>query len=220
MRCALLVLSLCLAACAAESPPAPAVPAGPPPTAEPADGQLVVFLGDSLTAGFGLAEDQAFPALVADRLSAEGLPIRMVNAGVSGDTTSGGLGRVDWLVKQRPDLVVVGLGANDGLRGLDLEMSEANLREIIRRCRAAGAEVLLLGMMIPPNYGPEYRERFAALYPGLAAELDVPLVPFLLDGVAGDPELNQADGIHPTARGHEIMAATVAPYVREALGER
>ena len=174
---------------------------------------MVVFLGDSLTAGYGLNEGQAYPARLAERLATEGLPFRAVNAGVSGDTSAGGLARLDWVLSSQPDVVVVELGPNDGLRGLDLEMTETNLRRIVTRIQEAGARVLLVGMRIPPNYGPDYAGRFAALYPRLAEELDVPLVPFLLQGVGGVPALNQGDGIHPTAEGQRRVAANVAPYL-------
>jgi acyl-CoA thioesterase-1 len=184
-------------------------------TAEP----VVVFLGDSLTAGYGLEESQAYPVLVKAKLEKAGHPVRMVNAGVSGDTTAGGLARLDWLLSQKPDVVVVGLGGNDGLRGLPLEQAEKNLREIVRRSKEAGAEVLLLGMQIPPNYGPEYAKGFAEMYPRLAKEMNVPLVPFLLEGVGGIARLNQADGIHPTAEGQVKVAETVTPYVEEMLGD-
>ena len=183
----------------------------------PGDGPLVVFLGDSLTAGLGVAEAEAFPEQVRQLLASEGVVIRVVNAGVSGDTTAGGLARLDWVLRGRPDVLVTGLGANDGLRGLALEQSEANLRAIVAGARAAGARVLLLGMLLPPNYGPDYTAEFRDLYPRLAKELEVPLVPFLLTGVAGIPELNQADGIHPTAEGHGLMAANVLPELRALL---
>lgn len=202
-------------------PAPPPRPAAAPAPAAPADeGPLVVFLGDSLTAGLGLPEGQAYPAVLDRRLDTQGTPVRVLNAGVSGDTTAGGLARLDWLLKQDPDVLVVGLGANDGLRGLDLEATEKNLREIVRRGKAAGAEVLLLGMMIPPNYGPDYANQFRDMYPEIAGDLDVPLVPFLLEGVGGVADLNQADGIHPTARGQELVAATVEPYLEEILEMR
>jgi acyl-CoA thioesterase-1 len=178
---------------------------------------VVVFLGDSLTAGLGLEEAEAYPALLGTRLAAQGQPIRVINAGVSGDTTAGGLRRLDWLLRQKPDIVVVGLGANDALRGAAPEEIERNLREILSRSRAAGARVLLLGMMIPPNYGPDYAGRFSALYLRISREMGVPLVPFLLDGVGGIPELNQADGIHPTAVGHQKVADNVYPYLWKLL---
>jgi acyl-CoA thioesterase-1 len=202
----------------AVSNPAPAArPAAAAPAPVPAT-PLVVFLGDSLTAGLGLDESQAYPALLERMLREEGKTARVINAGVSGDTTAGGLSRIGWLLNQHPDLVVVGLGANDGLRALPLTEVEANLREIIRRSQASGARVLLLGMRIPPNYGP-YAGQFAALYPRLARELDVPLVPFLLDKVGGIRSLNQADGIHPTAKGQEIVAKNVLPYLEKVLEE-
>jgi acyl-CoA thioesterase-1 len=193
------------------STPSPALSA--PSTAGEAGPPRVVFLGDSLTAGYGLGEEQAFPALLEERFAARGLPIRVVNAGVSGDTSAGGLARLDWVLAARPDVLVVELGANDGLRGLDLAATEANLRRIVEGGRAAGARVLLVGMRIPPNYGAEYAGAFEALFPRLAEELDVPLVPFLLAGVGGEPELNQADGIHPNAAGHRKVAAVVEPYL-------
>ena len=200
--------------------PVPASATGSATTADqataPAGRPLAIFLGDSLSAGLGVDEDQAFPALVARQLAAEGHPFRLVNAGVSGDTTAGGLRRLDWLLRQRPAVLVVELGANDGLRGLPLDETEANLREIVARARDAGAKVLLLGMKLPPNYG-DYAARFTALYPRIAQDTGVALVPFLLEGVGGDPTLNQGDGMHPNVAGHEIVARTVAPFVRDLL---
>ncbi len=194
----------------------------PSPVGAPAAGArdpLVVFLGDSLTAGLGVNEDQAYPALVAQRLAAAGHPVRLLNAGVSGDTSAGGLRRLEWLLAQHPAVVVVALGSNDGLRGLPLEETEGNLRRIVTRAREAGGRVLLLGMMVPPNYGPDYAPKFAAIFPRLAQELAVPLVPFLLDGVGGRPELNQGDGIHPTPEGHRIMAQTVFPKLESIVSK-
>jgi acyl-CoA thioesterase I len=196
---------------------APSSDRGAPGAAEEAP--LVLFLGDSLTAGYGLAEEQAFPALIGDELAAEGIEARVVNAGVSGDTTAGGLARLDWVLSQEPDVVVVGLGANDGLRGLDLAATEENLREIVRRSREAGARVILLGMKIPPNYGFDYAGRFEDMYEEIADDTDVALVPFLLEGVAAKPALNQPDRMHPNARGAQIVAETVYPYVEEELEE-
>lgn len=199
--------------------PAPAArPAARPaaPVQVP-DTPLVVFLGDSLTAGLGLDEDQAYPAVLERGLEEEGVPIRILNAGVSGDTTAGGLSRIGWLLGQRPDVVVVALGANDGLRALPVEQAEKNLREIIRRSQAAGARVLLLGMKMPPNYGPEYTSSFEGMYTAIAKDMNVPLVPFLLEGVGGERSLNQGDGIHPTAEGQEVLAKNVRPYLEEML---
>ncbi len=224
MRCLVTLLALLatlLAGCGAAPGAPPSAQTGveasrpAPPAAE--QRPLVVFLGDSLTAGLGVAEDQAYPALVGERLTAEGHSARVVNAGVSGDTSAGGVARLDWILSQHPDVVVVGLGANDGLRGLPLEATEANLREIVRRVQASGARVILLGMKIPPSYGPDYSGRFEEMYPEIAHDLHVPLVPFLLAGVAARPALNQADRIHPNAKGHERLAQTVYPYVERAV---
>jgi acyl-CoA thioesterase-1 len=178
---------------------------------------LVVFLGDSLTAGAGLAQDAAFPALIHAELERAGIPIRIVNAGVSGDTSAGGLRRLAWLLRQEPDVVVVALGANDGLRGLSSAQMEANLREIVASTRAAGARVLLVGMKVPPNYGAEYGQSFEQVFPALAEELELAYVPFLLEGVAGEPALNLPDGIHPNERGYERVAQNVLPKLRELL---
>jgi len=215
----LLAATLCLTVFAAcrQATPEPAGGQGHPPGQTAAEGPLVVFLGDSLTAGYGLSEKQAFPSLVGETLRAEGRPIRAVNAGVSGDTTAGGLRRLDWVLSQRPEVLVVGLGANDGLRGQLLEEAERNLRRIVERARDAGARVLLLGMRLPPSYGPLYSRDFDALYPRLADELDVPLVPFLLEGVAGRPELNLDDGLHPNAQGQRVLAENMLPHLRRLL---
>jgi acyl-CoA thioesterase-1 len=179
----------------------------------------VVFLGDSLTAGFGLDEEQAYPARVAAELERRGLPVRAINAGVSGDTSAGGLERLDWLLAREPGVVVVELGANDGLRGQPLEAIEANLAAIVERSLAAGAHVVVAGMKMPTNYGPEYTAGFEAIYPRLARRPGVTLIPFLLDGVAARPELNLPDGIHPNARGYEIVARTVADALAPVLAE-
>ncbi|MFY9819907.1 MAG: arylesterase [Thermoanaerobaculia bacterium] len=200
------------------APPAPAAASGAPATAKsPQKLPVVVFLGDSLTAGLGLNEDQAYPALLGKKLREEGLPVRVINAGVSGDTTAGGLSRLSWLLNQHPDVVVVALGGNDGLRGLPVEEVDHNLREIVRRSQAAGSRVLLLGVRMPPNYGPEYTARFAAIYPKIAKDLNVDFLPFLLAGVGGIQNLNQMDGIHPTAAGQEIVAKNVLPELEKMM---
>ncbi len=177
----------------------------------------IVCLGDSITAGLGLSEDEAYPAVVEGLARHDGLDWRLVNAGVSGDTTAGGLRRIDWLVKGSPDLVLVALGANDGLRGLPLAASRDNLLATVERLRAAKVRVALAGMYLPMNYGEEYRTAFAALFPAVAAQAHLPLLPFLLEGVGGKPELNQADGIHPTAAGQRLIAEHVHPFLRSAL---
>jgi acyl-CoA thioesterase-1 len=181
-------------------------------------GPLVVFLGDSLTAGLNIDEGQAYPALVERLLRDDGYAVRVQNAGVSGDTAAGGLRRLAWVLRQKPDVVVVALGGNDGLRGLDLATLEESLREILTGIRASGAKALLVGMKIPPSMGATYARRFEEIYTRLAREQRVPLVPFLLEGVAGHDDLLLPDGIHPKPEGHRIMAKTVLPYVRELVG--
>jgi acyl-CoA thioesterase-1 len=178
---------------------------------------LVVFLGDSLTAGLGLPADSAFPALAAKALRDKGRPIRVVNAGVSGDTTSGGLDRVGWLLEQKPDVLVVGLGANDAFRGQPVDRIESNLRAIVERAKAARVRVLLLGMRVPTNYGPEYTAAFAAIYSRVAKAENIDLMPFLLDGVGGRAELNLDDGIHPNLEGQKVVTAHLLPYLERAL---
>jgi acyl-CoA thioesterase I len=178
---------------------------------------VIVALGDSLTAGFGVLPDEAYPALLEARLRREGYAYRVVNAGVSGDTTAAALRRVDWVLRAQPSIVIVALGANDGLRHQSVTAMRDNLLEIVRRLRAAGATVLLIGMRVPPNYGPEYSRSFAAVFPEVARTTGVLLVPFLLDGVAGDPHLNQPDGIHPTAEGQRIIADQFWPHLRLLL---
>lgn len=187
-----------------------------PPTGADGTGVIAV-LGDSLTAGLGVAVDEAFPARLQARLRREGYDYRVVNAGVSGDTTAGGLRRVDWVLRARPEIVVVALGANDGLRGQPPAAMRGNLEAIIARLRAAGARVLLAGMRMPPNYGAEYTREFAAVFPDVARGAGVPLMPFLLDGVAADPRFLQPDGIHPTAGGHQTIADRLWPYLLPLL---
>lgn len=193
---------------------APTVPVAPAKPAAPvADQVRVAVLGDSLAAGMGLPADQAFPMVLQSALRELGHPVIVLNAGVSGDTTAGGLRRLDWILGQSPDVLVVELGANDAMRGQPVSQTEANLRGIIQGAQAKGVKVLLLGMWAPPNMGEGFTEDFKAIYPRLSQEFGVPLLPFLLENVAGKPELNQADGIHPTAEGHVIMAEAVLPLL-------
>ena len=183
----------------------------------PAAERVIVVLGDSLTAGLGVAREEAYPALLEARLRREGYDYRVVNAGVSGDTSAGGLRRVDWVLRARPEIVIVALGANDGLRGLPVAAMRDNLVAIVTRLREAGARVLLAGMRVPPNYGDEYARDFAAVFPEVARRTGVPLAPFLLDGVAGEARLNQADGIHPTAEGQRLIASRLWSHLRPLL---
>lgn len=171
----------------------------------------LVFIGDSLTAGYGLDPDEAYPALVQQKIDDAGLPWRVVNAGISGDTTAGGLRRLGWILRQKVKMVVIELGANDGLRGIAPEVTQANLKAMIERIRTSApeAKIVLAGMQVPTNLGREHTEKFAAIYPTLAKECGVALIPFLLEGVGGHPELNQVDGIHPTTKGQAILATNV-----------
>ncbi len=182
-------------------------------------GRTIVALGDSLTAGYGLPRKDAFTARLGAALAAAGVKARVVNAGVSGDTSAGGLARIDWLLAEKPDLVIVELGANDALRGLDPEETRRNLDAILARIKKSGARVLLAGMRAPPNMGREYAADFDRIFPDLAKQHKVPLYPFFLDGVAADPALNQADGIHPNAKGVSVIVDRILPPLMRALGE-
>lgn len=180
-----------------------------PPLEIPDDAPTVLFLGDSITAGLHLSPDDAFPAALQRQLMGYGTPFKLVNAGVSGDTTRGALARLPFVLKNSdPDVVVVELGANDGLRGQSLEATEANLREIVETCRGAGATVLLLGMNVPTNLG-DYATDFAQMYMDISSDLDVIIVPEFLSGVGGVPEMNLEDGMHPTPEGHTKLADNV-----------
>ncbi len=176
----------------------------------------ILALGDSLTAGYGLARSDGFVAQLERALRAKGIPARVLDAGVSGDTTAGGRARLDWALADRPDVAIVALGGNDGLRGIDPAATYANLDAILRRLRERNIPALLAGMLAPPNLGAEYAEAFREAYARLAREHDVVFYPFFLDGVAAEPALNQPDGIHPNARGVAVMVERILPYV-EAL---
>lgn len=186
------------------------------------EGIRIVFLGDSITAANGLDEEEGFVHIVDKRLDSLGIEAIVVNAGISGDTSSGGLSRMDWLLRQGVDILVIELGGNDGLRGIDLSLTRSNLAGMIERTRQADPDIriILAGMQVPPNLGASYTAEFRNMYPQLAAEYDVDLIPFILDGVGGIPAMNQPDGIHPTAEGHRLVADNVwtvlLPVVREA----
>lgn len=180
----------------------------------------ILFFGDSLTAGLGLnSPDEAFPALIEKELNQKGISSQAVNAGMSGDTTSGGLARLDWAMNAGFDLFVLELGANDSMRGISPDQTEKNLKEIIARVRKKNpkAKILLVGMRTFPNLGKEYRKKFESVFPKISKEENLPLVPFFLDGVAGMKKLNQKDGIHPTAEGHRILAKNLLPFVQKIL---
>ncbi|MCB0854575.1 MAG: arylesterase [Bacteroidetes bacterium] len=176
------------------------------------DKQTILFFGNSLTAGYGLDDiDQSFVSLIQKRIDSLGLDYKTVNAGLSGETTASGNSRIDWILQQKVDIFVLELGANDGLRGIDTEETRRNLQSMIDKVEAKypEAKIVLCGMLVPPNMGQDYGDKFQVIYPELAEENDISLIPFLLDKVAGEPELNQGDGIHPTAEGHEIVAENV-----------
>jgi len=208
LRCAtrfVLLLSLLLAGLPARA-------------AQPDDKFTILFLGDSLTEGLGLEQNEAFPNLIARRFATEGRrDIEIVNAGVSGSTSASGPSRLQWHARSQPDLLVLALGANDGLRGLDVNEMKANLAKTIEFAQANNIRVALTGMLVPPNMGPDYTNAFAQVFPDLAAQYALPFLPFLLEGVAAIPELNQADGIHPNLEGEKIVADTVYDFLQPLL---
>ena len=178
----------------------------------------LVILGDSLSAGLGLSASSAFPERLQKSLEIKGITVDMINAGVSGDTSSGGRDRLDWSVPEGTQAVIIELGANDALRGTDPAVTRAALSDILTRLKARKIAVLLCGMVAPPNYGSDYSARFNAIYPDLAKSFGVPLYPFFLEGVAADARLNQADGLHPTADGVDVIVKNILPTVEAFLG--
>jgi acyl-CoA thioesterase I len=189
--------------------------------ARASDARTLIFFGDSLTAGYGLPDptSQAYPALIQEKIDEAGLTWRVVNAGLSGETTSAGLRRVDWILRQAVDVFVLALGANDGLRGVDPSVSRENLEKIVERVRAKNPKVkiVLAGMQIPPAMGQDFSREFGRMFPEIAEKTDATLVPFLLEGVGGRVDLNQPDRIHPTAKGHVLIAETVWKVLRPLL---
>jgi len=179
----------------------------------------ILALGDSLTAGYGLSQSEAFPTRLAAALREKGIATEIVNAGVSGDTTSGALQRLDWLLDRPFKLAIVELGANDALRAVSPELTRQNLETIVRKLKATGATVLLAGMKAPRNLGPDFAKEFDPIFPELAKSLDLQFYPFFLDGVAADPYLNQGDGMHPNAKGVAIIVERMLPFVMRALGK-
>lgn len=213
MRTLIAIGLLLLAGCRNESAPSSQQPQEPQERQEPQEPARakprVVFLGDSLTAGLGLPSDQSYPSLIEKKLQASGYDYEIVNAGVSGDTSAGGVRRLDWSLEGDVRALVVALGANDGLRGLPTDDLKRNLEAVLERAKTRNIPVVLAGMEAPPNNGPDYTRAFRKVYADLADEYDIRFIPFLLRGVAGDASLNQADGIHPNARGAEIVADLV-----------
>lgn len=173
--------------------------------------KVILFFGDSLTAGYGLSTEEAFPALLEKELNKADKKVKVVNAGLSGETSAGGVSRIDWILRQPIDIFVLELGANDGLRGLPIEQTRQNLQSIINKVKAKNpnCKIVLAGMMVPPNMGKQYTDEFRNIYPDLARKNNATLIPFILDGVAGIEKLNQADGIHPTPEGHKIIATNL-----------
>lgn len=184
--------------------------------ADPAKSKLVV-LGDSLTEGYGVSRLQAYPALLEKKIQADGKSWSVVNAGISGATSASGPSRMRWQMKMKPQMVIVALGANDGLRGLSVESTEKNLSQTIEIAQKEKVKVILAGMMLPPNYGAKYTKDFQEIYNRLAKKYQLQKIPFLLDGVAGNPKLNLADGIHPNEKGHEIIAGHVFDAIKGLL---
>lgn len=183
---------------------------------------VILFFGDSLTAGYGLDQEEAFPALIQQKIDSLGLNYSVVNAGLSGETTASGKNRLDWVLNQNVKVFILELGANDGLRGIPIEETRGNLKEMIETVRKKNPEasIILAGMQIPPNMGKDYTSRFKNIFPELAEENNVELIPFLLKDVAGIPDLNQQDGIHPTAEGQKILAENVWEVLKSEITEK
>jgi acyl-CoA thioesterase-1 len=181
--------------------------------------KTILFYGDSLTAGLGLTTEEAFPALVEKKFKQQGKPCKVINAGLSGETSAGGLSRLEWVLRQPVDVFVLELGANDGLRGLPIEQTQKNLQAIIDKLKAKypKVKIVIAGMMVPPNMGPDYTSKFRKIFPELAKKNNATLIPFLLQDVAGNEKLNQADGIHPNVEGHKIVAENVYKVIQPLL---
>ena len=181
--------------------------------------KTILFFGDSLTAGYGLDEEAAFPALIEKSLKQKGKKIKVINAGLSGETSAGGLSRIEWVLRKPVDIFVLELGANDGLRGVPLDETKKNLQAIIDKVKSKNknVKIVVAGMMVPPNMGNEYSTTFKKIFPELAKKNNATLIPFLLEGVAGIEKLNQADGIHPTLEGHKIVAVNVEKVVEKLI---
>lgn len=221
LRTLLLLLFLYSCQQAEKKPPAETTPKNKEDISEPTESgkKVIVFFGNSITAGYRLDLSEAFPALIGEIVDSLDMNYRVVNAGLSGETTSSGNSRVEWVLKNQVDIFVLELGANDGLRGIKTEETEKNLRGIIDKVKGKYPEVkiVLAGMQIPPNMGQEYSDNFKKIFPDLAKAYKVPLIPFILEGVAGIPELNLDDGIHPTPEGHRILAENVWSVIKPLL---
>lgn len=211
-RFILLMLIALLTACGGAPEPTPE----PTPTVTPI---RIVALGDSLTEGLGVDPQDAYPAQLERRLQADGYAVEVINAGNSGETSSGALSRIDWVLNLQPDIVILATGGNDGLRGIDPAITAQNMEQLVERIETSGAVVVLAGMEMVQNMGDEYTAAFRALYPDVAERHDLILIPFFLEGVGGNRDLNQPDFVHPTAEGYTVVVETIYPYVLEALGQ-
>lgn len=215
----LLLSSLVLLSCGEGTPESKEVGQKEVKVPSDKDQKTVLFFGDSMTAGYGVEQEEAFPALIQDKIDSLGWDFAVINGGLSGETSASGLTRVDWFLEEEPAVFVLELGGNDGLRGIDLAETRKNLQGIIDKVKAAypNTIIVLAGMQIPPNMGQEYTTEFKEIFPMLAEENDLALIPFLLEGVGGNSALNQHDGIHPTVGGHVIVANTVWKYLQPVL---
>ena len=193
---------------------------GRPKTQVSSERPRIVAFGNSLTAGLGVTQNESYPAQLQRKLDSVGYPYRVVNAGVSGETTAGGLRRVSWVLNSKPSIVILELGGNDGLRGLSLQETKANLERIIQQFQQSSVTVVLAGMQLPPNYGMEYTAGFESLYRALATQYHLTMIPFFLDGVAGSFALNQADGIHPTEEGYRVIVEKIFPVLEPLLEQK
>ena len=187
--------------------------------AQNAESKTVLFFGDSITAGLGVQQEQAFPALIQEKIDSLGLNYEVINGGLSGETSAGGVRRIDWILRRDIDIMVLELGGNDGLRGIDLSSTKENLQTIINKYQAKNpdGQIILAGMQVPPNLGQKYTSEFQTIYPELAKENNLPLIPLLMDKLGGNEELIQGDGIHPTPKGHEVIAGTVWEVLKDYL---
>lgn len=187
--------------------------------AQDSETKTILFFGDSITAGLGVDKSQAFPALIQDKIDSLGLNYEVINGGLSGETSAGGLRRIDWILQRDIDLMLLELGGNDGLRGIDLESTKENLQQIIDKFEAKNpeAKIILAGMQVPPNLGQEYTEQFQTIYPELAEENNLPLIPLIMDKLGGNEELIQSDGLHPTPAGHKVIAETIWEVLKPLL---
>ncbi len=216
VRWPFLALSLCLLLSGCERNSQPGPPPLPETNKQPVVKGTIVAVGDSLTAGYGLNEAEGYPAQLEKKLQAAGINWRVVNAGISGETSSGTLSRVNWVLKLKPDIVILETGANDGLRGIDPQLTQSNIDQTVRLLKEQRVIVILAGMRMVTSMGRDYGSRFAAIYPAIAKQHDLMLIPFFLQGVAGDPALNQGDGIHPVAEGYRIISDMIYPYLLQA----